>query len=120
MSGIKHFRSWLDGRPFQLGTDHKPLIFALHRVSLSTSGCHERHLAFISAYQLVYVPGTSKVVADELSRPAVAAAGTAPVCAAIADITQKVGDLDLIGDSSTGIFRPLVPRDLRRQIYLRV
>jgi hypothetical protein len=30
-------------------------------------------------------------------------------------ITQKVGDLVLIGDSSTGTFRPLVPRDLRRQ-----
>jgi hypothetical protein len=71
------------------------------------------------------------------------AAGAAWVCAAIADrspldlndmalrqilcpqvqtlcsspglciITQKVVDLDLIGDSSTGIFRPLVPRDLR-------
>ncbi len=69
-------------------------------------------------------------------------AGTARVCTAIADrspldlkdltlrqilcpqvqalrssqgliiITQKVGDLDLIGDSSTGTFRPLVPRDL--------
>jgi transposase InsO family protein len=32
-------------------------------------------------------------------------------------ITQKVGDLDLIGDSSTGTFHPLVPRDLRRQIF---
>jgi hypothetical protein len=32
-------------------------------------------------------------------------------------ITQKVGDLDLIGDSSTGTFRPLVPRDLRRQVF---
>jgi hypothetical protein len=34
--------------------------------------------------QLVYVPGTSNMVADALSRPA-AAAGTAWVCAAIAD-----------------------------------
>ncbi len=33
VSGIKHFRSWLEGRPFQLWTDHKPLIFALNRVS---------------------------------------------------------------------------------------
>jgi hypothetical protein len=32
-------------------------------------------------------------------------------------ITQKVGNLDLIGDSSTGIFRPLVPRDLRLQVF---
>ncbi len=86
-------------------------------------------------------------MADALSRPAAAAAGTAWVCAAITDkspldlkdmalrqilcpqvqalrsspglriITQKVSDLDLIGDSSTGIFRPLVPRDLWRQVF---
>ncbi len=145
VSGIKHFHSRLEGRPFQLWTDHKPLIFALHRVSPPTSGRQQRHLAFISEYtnQLMYLPGTSNVVADALSHPAAAAAGSVRVCAAIADrspldlkdmalrqilcpqvqtlrsspglgiITQKVGDLDLISDSSTGIFRPLVPRDLR-------
>ncbi len=149
VSGIKHFRSRLEGRPFQLWTDHKPLIFALHRVSPPTSGRQQRHLAFISEYtnQLRYLPGTSNVVADALSRPAAAAAGVEWVCAAVADkspldlkdmalrqilcpqvqalrsspglriITQKVGDLDLIGDSSTGTFRPLVPRDLRRQVF---
>jgi hypothetical protein len=72
-SGIKHFRSRLEGHPFQLWTDHKPLIFALglHRVSPPTSGHQQCHLAFISEYtnQLVYVPGTSNVVADALWRP---------------------------------------------------
>jgi hypothetical protein len=142
VSGIKYFRSRLEGRPFELWTDHKPLIFALHRVSPPTSGRQQRHLAFISQYtnQLRYLPGTTNVVADALSRPA---AGAEWVCAAVADkapldlkdmalrqilcpqvqalrsspglriITQKVGDLDLLGDSSTGTFRPLVPRDLR-------
>ena len=87
MSGIKHFRSRLEGRPFQLWTDHKPLIFALNRVSPPTSGRQQRHLAFISEYtnHLVYVPGTSNVVADALSHPAAATTGTARVCAAIAD-----------------------------------
>jgi transposase InsO family protein len=149
VSGIKHFHSRLEGRPFQLWTDHKPLIFALHRVSPLTSGDQQRHLAFISEYtnQLKYLPGTSNVVADALSRPVAAAAGVEWVCAVVADkspldlkdmalrqilclqvqalrsspglriITQKVGDLDLIGDSSTGTFRPLVPRDLRRQVF---
>ncbi len=86
-------------------------------------------------------------MADALSGTAAAAAGTARICPAIADespldlkdmalhqilcqqvqalrsspglriITQKVGDLDLIGDSSTDTFRPLVPRDLRRQVF---
>jgi hypothetical protein len=61
VSGIKHFCSRLEGRPFQLWTDHKPLIFALNRVSPPTSGRQQRHLAFISEYtnQLVYVPGRS-------------------------------------------------------------
>jgi hypothetical protein len=150
VSGIKHFRSRLEGRPFQLWTDHKPLIFALNRVSPPTSDRQQRHLAFISEYtnQLVNVPGTSNVIANALSRPAAATAvGTAQVCAAIANrapldlkdmalhqilcpqvqvfrsspglriITLKVGVLDLIGDSSTGTFRPLVPRDHRRQVF---
>jgi hypothetical protein len=57
VSGIKHFRSQLEGRPFQLWTDHKPLLFALNRVSPPTSGRQQRHLAFISEYtnQLRYV-----------------------------------------------------------------
>ena len=38
VSAIKHFRSRLEGRPFQLWTDHKPLIFALNWVSPLTSG----------------------------------------------------------------------------------
>jgi hypothetical protein len=148
VSGIKHFHSQLEGRPFELWTDHKPLIFALHRVSPATSGRQQRHLAFISEYtnQLRYLPGTTNVVADALSRPA-AAAGAEWVCAAVADkaplnlkdmalrqilcpqvqalrasptlpiITQKVGDLDLLGDSSTRTFPPLVPRDLRHQVF---
>ncbi len=87
------------------------------------------------------------MVADALSRPAAAAAGAEWVCAAVGDkapldlkdmalrqilcpqvqalrssptlriITQKVGDLDLLGDSSTGTFCPLVPRDLRHQVF---
>ncbi len=87
VSGIKHFRSRLEGRPFQLWTDHKPLILALNRVSPPTSGRQQRHLSFISEYtnHLVYAPGTSNVVADTLSRPAAATAGTARVCAAIAN-----------------------------------
>jgi hypothetical protein len=102
-------------------------------------------MAFISEYtnQLVYVPGTSNLVADALSHPAAASAGTVRVYTAIADrapldlkgmalcqilcsqvqalcsspglciITQSVSDLDLIKDSSTGTFRPPVPRYLR-------
>jgi hypothetical protein len=150
VSGIKHFRSRLEGRPFhcfQLWTDHKPLIFALNRVSPPTSGHKQRQLAFISEYTsiLVFVPGTSNVMADALSRPVSGIAATAaPACSAIADrapldlrdmalrqilcpqvqtlcsstsleiVSQKVGDLDLIGDTATGTF---CQGDLRRQVF---
>jgi hypothetical protein len=30
---------------------------------------------------------------------------------------SKVGDLDLLGDTATRTFRPLVPRDLRQQVF---
>jgi hypothetical protein len=32
-------------------------------------------------------------------------------------VTQKVGDLDLIGDAATGTFHSLVPRDLQPQVF---
>jgi hypothetical protein len=144
MSGIKHFRSRLQGLPFQLWTDHKPLIFALHRVTPPTSAHQQRHLAFISEYtnQLVYLPSTSNVVADALSRPGSPGSAQSsltnhpwisrtwysgqilcPQVQALRSspglriITQKVGNLDLMGDTSTRIFRPLVPEDLKRQVF---
>jgi hypothetical protein len=93
VSGIKHFHSRLEGRPFQLWTDYKPLIFALNRVSPPTSGRQQRHLAFILEYtnQLVYVPGKANVVADSLSHPVAAPAGTAKIYAAIVDRSPLVG-----------------------------
>jgi len=148
-TGIRHFRTRLDGRQFQLWTDHKPLVAALHRVSPPWSGRQQRQLAFIAEYttDLLHVPGKSNVVADALSRPTASPPGSAAICAAITDhsplnlrdmalrqilcpqvqtlrnhpglliVTQQVGDLSLLGDASTGTFRPLVPLELRRQVF---
>jgi hypothetical protein len=46
VSGIKHFRSRLEGRPFQLWTDHKP---ATGSQFLPATGSHRRPLAASSA-----------------------------------------------------------------------
>jgi hypothetical protein len=68
---IRHFRFLLEGRQFQLLTDHKPLVPAMTRVSPSQSACQQRHLAYISEFtsDLRHTPGSENVVADALSRP---------------------------------------------------
>jgi hypothetical protein len=57
----------------------------------------------------VYVPGTSNVVADELSRLAVAAAGTARVCAAIADRSPWISRIWPSARSSAPRYKLSVP-----------
>ena len=47
-SAVLHFRSQLEGRPFLLLTDHKPLVAAFHRLSPPKSARQQRQLAFLS------------------------------------------------------------------------
>jgi hypothetical protein len=67
---IKHFRHFCEDRAFQLWTGHKPLVTAISRVSAPISARQQRHLAFISEFnvQLLYLLGLKNVVADSLSR----------------------------------------------------
>jgi hypothetical protein len=69
---VRHFRWMLEGRPFHIITDHKPLVFALHRASDAWSARQQRHLAYVAEYTSVirHVPGSQNSVADALSRPA--------------------------------------------------
>ena len=70
-SAVQHFRFQVEGRPFQLWTDHRPLTFALGRFSDTWTPCQQRQLSYIAEYtsDIVYVPGVDNVVADTLSRP---------------------------------------------------
>jgi hypothetical protein len=70
-AAIKHFHHFCEGRLFQIWTAHKPPVTALSRVSTPISPRQQRHLAFISEFnvQLLYLPGLKNVVADFLSRP---------------------------------------------------
>jgi hypothetical protein len=76
VAAIRHFRFLLEGREFFIWTDHKPLTFALHRVSDAWSARVQRNLAYIAEFtsDLRHVPGQSNVVADSLSRPPAEAA----------------------------------------------
>jgi hypothetical protein len=65
-AAIKHFRHFCEGLLFQLWTDHKPLVTAISCISTPISPRQQRHLAFISEFnvQLLYLPGLKNVVAD--------------------------------------------------------
>ena len=67
---IRHFRHFLEGRPFTLYTDHKPLTSALLRQT-ERSPRQTRHVSsFIAEFttDIQYIKGKFNVVADALSR----------------------------------------------------
>jgi hypothetical protein len=70
-STIRHFQFLLEGRQFQLLTDHKLLVAAMTRGTPPQSARQQRHLAYISEFttDLRHTPGSENVVADTLSRP---------------------------------------------------
>jgi hypothetical protein len=70
-AAIKHFLPQVEGRVFQLWTDHKPLVAAMKRVTPPVSGQQQLHLAFISEHtcDVWHTPGVDNVVADTLSHP---------------------------------------------------
>jgi hypothetical protein len=168
---IRHFRFLLEGRQFQLLTDHKPLVAAMTRVTPPQSARQQRHLAYISEFttDLRHTPGSENVVADALSRPPpvleIPATGlpvlslppltlppesprqTAPpapaadaqpidfvelsvaqlscpevksmlVSPSLSIVSRKYGAAEVLGDVSTGTFRPLLPARFRSAAVL--
>ena len=70
-AGIRHFRHHLEGRQFSIWTDHKPLTFALSKISDSWTARQQRQLSYVAEFtnKIVHVPGRFNLVADLLSRP---------------------------------------------------
>ncbi len=46
VAGIRHFRYMLEGRPFTIYTDHKPLTFPLGKVSEPWTAMQSRQLSY--------------------------------------------------------------------------
>ena len=67
---IKHFTHFLEGRPFHVLTDHKPLTFAPNTRSNCHSPRQARQLDYISQFTstIRHIHSPNNVVADALSR----------------------------------------------------
>ena len=134
---IKHFRHFLEGRPFTAFTDHKPLTSAIASAT-ERSPRQTRHLSFISEFttDLQHVSGKHNVVADALSR--IGAIDTSAVdferLAADQSTSEEItayrtavsglhledvpyGSATVLCDTSTGRPRPVVPREWTRQVF---
>ena len=72
---IRHFRYFLEGRSVTLFTDHKPLTFAISKISDPWSPRQQRHLAYVSEFTTYvrHIEGKANTVADTLSRGEISA-----------------------------------------------
>ena len=75
---IRHFRDMVDGIPFTVYTDHKPLTFACSKPTDQWTPTQQRRLSFISEFttDIRHIAGKANTVADALSRPTVNAIQT--------------------------------------------
>ena len=75
VASIRHFHYMLEGRPFTIYTDHKPLMFALGKVSEPWTAMQSRQLSYVAEFttDIRHIPGSENIVADTLSRPPPAA-----------------------------------------------
>jgi hypothetical protein len=61
---VRHFRFLLEGREFFIETDHKPLTYALHRVSEPWSARQQRQLGYLAEFtaDICHLTGKQNVV----------------------------------------------------------
>ena len=138
--GIRHFRHYLEGRDFPVFTDHRPLTFAMAKSAEPWSHRQARHLEYISQYStdIRHVAGAENAVADVLSRAAIEEVRLGVDFGRMAElqrgdpetrqyrtsvtnlIWEEVALTDgvtLLCDTSTGSPRPLVPAEMRREVF---
>ena len=138
-AAVKHFQYMLEGRPFTIVTDHKPLQYAFSTMA-ERSPIQKRYLSFISQFStnIVHLAGLENVVADALSRPNCDAVGKEDFISFLVE-AQKIDeeikqlknhpqssfkleqirfpDFLLFCETSQGRHRPFVPQPLRERIF---
>ena len=139
--GIRHFRHYLEGRDFLIFTDHRTLTFAMAKSAEPWSHRQVRHLEYISQYStdIRHVAWADNPVADALSRAAIeevrlgvdfgrmaelqgrdpetTAYRTAITSFRWEEIAVGNGRANLLCDTSTGNPRPLVPAEMRKEVF---
>jgi len=136
---IKYFLHMVEGRPFVIFTDHKPLTYAFQQRRDKCSTRQFRHLEFIGQFSTDFrhVSGQDNVVADALSRansvmsppdyPALARSQDQD--AELKDILQHGSalrlervhvpgtDVSLYYETSTSQPRPFITTPFRRHVF---
>ena len=136
---IRHFRHFLEGRPFTIFSDAKGLSTAISSAA-DKSPRQTRHLSFISEFStdIQYIAGKDNIVADALSRAFAArlpeldyedlarqqeasadvqAYRTAVTNMDLRDVQFPGANFTVLCDMGTGKARPIVPPALRRKIF---
>ena len=104
--GTRHFRSWVEGRPFTLYTDHQSLVPSMHKKTDPQTLRQTYQLGCISEFttDIRYVEGKANLVADALSRPNDETPDVSTVSQASSQTTQEE---NRPGQTATSIPDPL-------------
>ena len=140
---ICHFHHYLEGQLFVAYMDHKPLTFAMAKISNPWSMRQQRHLTSILEYptDICHIDGKANYVADALSQSvlssiqlelgidyaAMAVAQQADqellaLCAAntalvLKEVHFNMSPNQLLCDLSTGLPRPVIPAAYHWQVF---
>ena len=140
---VRHFRYFLEGLHFVIFTDHKPLTFALSKISDTWSARQQLQLSAISQFttDVRHIAGKANLVADTLSRaslstvvssspdlvfvamaqaqqiPEIQAYRTAITGLQLENVTVGPDKVCLLCDVSLGLPRPVVPPSWRQRVF---
>ena len=139
---IRHFRHLLEGRDFEILTDHKPITYALMASHDRYNPREIRQLDYISQFtsRINYLPGAQNDVADTLSRSSIDSLSLCTIVdfeelakaqqadkdflTSVSNTALRIRDFPVAGtnttvkcDTTTGNPRPLVPKVYRRCIF---
>ena len=136
---VRNFRYMLEGRPFVIWTDHKPLTFAFRQKPEKASPRQLRHLDYIAQFttDIRYIKGSENVTADAFSRIEAIDAGQSLLeelqQAQATDVELQtilannstslelrrveLGPINVVCDTTQARNRPFVPEALRQSIF---